>query len=162
MTVGHVTLVQGLIFGPKTAVLTFVFEALIKVSKRALKNGLMVVVAIAAFVASAFVKLPFPLVISAAASIGAMMYFVEGKNGRNAHATAEAEIAYAMPEWTKPSARRLFSTLGIWLAIWFAPLVVLWQLLGPSYILTAEATFFSRMEAVMFGGAYAVLAYVAQ
>ncbi|WP_395450511.1 chromate efflux transporter [Aminobacter sp. UC22_36] len=161
LTVGHVTLVQGLLFGLKAAVLAVVLEALIKVSKRALKNGLMVVLAVAAFIAIAFLKLPFPLIIAAAAVIGALMH-LSGAAGSKASAEADPEITYAMPEWTKPSAGRLFSTLGIWLAIWFVPLIVLWQWFGPGHVFTAEATFFSKMAAVTFGGAYAVLAYVAQ
>lgn len=161
LTVGHVTLVQGLLFGLKAAVLAVVLEALIKVSKRALKNGNMVILAIAAFVAIAFLKLPFPLIIAAAAIIGALMHLF-GANGSKASAEAEPEIAYAMPEWTRPSARRFFSTLAVWLAIWFVPLIVLWQALGPTHVFTTEATFFSKMAAVTFGGAYAVLAYVAQ
>lgn len=161
LTVGDVTLVQGLLFGLKAAVLAVVLEALIKVSKRALKNGSMVVLAIAAFVAIAFLKLPFPLIIAAAAAIGALMHLF-GATGSKASANDEPEIAYAMPEWTKPSARRFFSTLAVWLAIWFVPLIALWQLLGPGHVFTAEATFFSKMAAVTFGGAYAVLAYVAQ
>ncbi|GAA2842598.1 chromate transporter [Aminobacter aminovorans] len=161
MTVGHVTLVQGLLFGLKAAVLAVVLEALIKVSKRALKNVSMVILAIAAFVAIAFLKLPFPLIIAAAAIIGAMVHLA-GTTESRASANAEPEIAYAMPEWTQPTARRFFSTLAVWLAIWFGPLIVLWQLLGPAHVFTAEATFFSKMAAVTFGGAYAVLAYVAQ
>jgi chromate transporter len=161
LTVGHVTLVQGLLFGLKAAVLAVVLEALIKVSKRALKNGSMVILAIAAFVAIAFLKLPFPLIIAAAAIIGALMHLF-GATGSQASAETEPEIAFAMPEWTKPSARRFFSTLAVWLLIWFVPLVVLWQGLGPTHVLTTEATFFSKMAAVTFGGAYAVLAYVAQ
>lgn len=161
LTVGHVTLVQGLLFGLKAAVLAVVLEALIKVSKRALKNGNMVILAIAAFVAIAFLKLPFPLIIAAAAIIGALMHLA-GATGSKASAEVEPEIAYAMPEWTRPSARRFFSTLAVWLAMWFVPLIVLWQALGPTHVFTTEATFFSKMAAVTFGGAYAVLAYVAQ
>jgi chromate transporter len=161
LTVGHVTLVQGLLFGLKAAVLAVVLEALIKVSKRALKNGSMVILAIAAFVAIAFLKLPFPLIIAVAAMSGALMHLF-GTSRSKALAEAEPEIAYDMPEWTKPSSRRFFTTLAVWLAIWFVPLIALWQALGPGHVFTAEATFFSKMAAVTFGGAYAVLAYVAQ
>ncbi|WP_378949480.1 chromate efflux transporter [Mesorhizobium sp. ANAO-SY3R2] len=161
LTVGHVTLVQGLLFGLKAAVLAVVLEALVKVSKRALKGSLMVALAIAAFIAIAFLKLPFPLIILVAAIVGALIQLFGG-GGRQATAQAEPDIAYAMPEWTRPSTRRFFTTLAIWLAIWFVPLVVLWQVLGPGHVFTSEATFFSKMATVTFGGAYAVLAYVAQ
>lgn len=161
LTIGHVTLVQGLLFGLKAAVLAVVLEALIKVSKRALKSGAMVALAIAAFIAIAFLKLPFPLIVIAAAAIGAVLHLA-GLQPAGAKAADESEAAYFMPEWTRPSARRFFSTLAVWLAIWFVPLIVLWQALGPAHVYTAEATFFSKMAAVTFGGAYAVLAYVAQ
>jgi len=162
LTVGHVTLVQGLLFGLKAAVLAVVLEALIKVSKRALKNGSMVILAIAAFVAIAFLKLSFPLIVLAAAAIGALLHLTGFAGNAGAKAADEDDVAYAMPEWTKPSARRFITTLSIWLAIWFVPLVLMWQLLGHGHVFTAEATFFSKMAAVTFGGAYAVLAYVAQ
>ena len=161
MTVGHITLVQGLLFGLKAAVLAVVLEALIKVSKRALKNGSMVVLAIAAFVAIAFLKLPFPLIVLAAAAIGALLHLA-GLAPSGARSADEDGVTYEMPEWTKPSARRFFTTLGVWLAIWFLPMIVLWQALGPAHVFTTEAAFFSKMAAVTFGGAYAVLAYVAQ
>ncbi|WP_269930631.1 chromate efflux transporter [Aminobacter sp. HY435] len=162
MTVGHITLVQGLLFGLKAAVLAVVLEALIKVSRRALKNGSMVILAIAAFVAIAFLKLPFPLIVLAAAAIGALLHLTGLAGSVVARAGDEGDVAYTMPEWTKPSARRFFTTLGAWLAIWFLPLVVLWQAFGPDHVYTTEAVFFSKMAAVTFGGAYAVLAYVAQ
>jgi chromate transporter len=161
LTVGHVALVQGLLFGLKAAVLAVVLEALIKVSRRALKGGAMVALAIVAFIAIAFLKLPFPLIVVAAAAIGAVLHLA-GLQQSGAEAADEDDVACAMPEWTRPSARRLFSTLAVWLAIWFVPLIILWQALGPAHVYTAEATFFSKMAAVTFGGAYAVLAYVAQ
>ena len=65
LLVGDVPLVDGLLFGLRAAVLAIVLEALVKVSKRALKDGLAVLIAVAAFVAIAFVKLPFPLIILA-------------------------------------------------------------------------------------------------
>ncbi|MGF7004546.1 chromate efflux transporter [Aminobacter sp. BE322] len=162
LTVGHVTLVQGLLFGLKAAVLAVVLEALIKVSKRALKNGFMVALAIAAFVAIAFLKLPFPLIVVAAAVIGALMHLAGLGNGGTAKPETDGDAGYVMPEWTRPSARRFFTTLAVWLAIWLLPLALLWQLLGAGHVFTAEAVFFSKMATVTFGGAYAVLAYVAQ
>lgn len=161
LTLGHVTIVQGLLFGLKAAVLAVVLEALIKVSRRALRSSLMVVLAVAAFIAIAFLKLPFPLIILIAASIGALIHLLGGSTGRPA-ADVEQPIAYAMPEWARPNTRRLLSTLAIWLAIWFLPLLALWLFFGPAHVFTSEATFFSKMAAVTFGGAYAVLAYVAQ
>ena len=161
MTVGHMELVQGLLFGLKAAVLAVVLEALIKVSKRALRGGFMVALAIAAFIAIAFLKLPFPLIIAVAALCGALLH-LSGYSTAASGPELRPEPAYEMPEWTKPNTRRFFSTLAVWLAIWFLPLLLLHALLGSGNVFATEATFFSKMAAVTFGGAYAVLAYVAQ
>jgi chromate transporter len=163
LTVGDVPLVQGLLFGLKAAVLAVVLEALIRMSRRALKGGFMVALAVAAFVAIAFLKVPFPVIIAAAAICGGLAHALGYQMKVNGNGSSEAlEQAYAMPEWTRPSARRFFSTLAIWLAVWFGPLLLLHALLGSGHVLTAEASFFSKMAMVTFGGAYAVLAYVAQ
>jgi chromate transporter len=163
LMVGDVPLVQGLLFGLKAAVLAVVLEALIKVSKRALKNGFMVALAFAAFIAIAFLKLPFPLIIAAAALCGVVLHFVGYQVGADGAARdARPEPEYAIPEWTKPGMSRFFSTLIVWLAIWFGPLFLLHAAFGGGHVFVAEAGFFSKMAAVTFGGAYAVLAYVAQ
>lgn len=160
LMVGDVALVQGLLFGLKAAVLAVVLEALIKVSRRALKGWPMLAIAVAAFVAIAFLKLPFPLIIAAAAAVGAALHLA---NGGSAKLSLEQQApAVAMPEWTRPSAKRFAATLAVWLAIWFAPLAALYLVLGGANVFTREAVFFSKMAAVTFGGAYAVLAYVAQ
>ena len=72
------------------------------------------------------------------------------------------EAAVAMPEWTRPSTRRFLVTLAVWLVIWFAPFFAIVAWYGKGHVFADEATFFSKMAAVTFGGAYAVLAYVAQ
>ncbi|TKT77663.1 chromate efflux transporter [Aquamicrobium sp. LC103] len=160
MSMGQVPVVQGLLFGLKAAVLAVVVEALIKVSKRALKNGWMVAVAIVAFVAIAFLQLPFPLIILGAALLGALGHLIG--NGNGDAAAAEDVPAEAMPEWTRPSTGRFAKTVSIWLAIWFVPLALLQAVLGGGHVFTEAAKFFSVMASVTFGGAYAVLAYVAQ
>ncbi len=163
LTIGDVVLVQGLLFGLKAAVLAVVLEALIKVTKRALKSRLMVGLAVAAFVAIAFLKVPFPIIIAAAAACGALVYAAGYRSKDNGNGSADqAEQTYVMPEWTRPSARRFFSSLAVWLAVWFGPLLLLHAWLGSRHVFVVEAAFFSEMAAVTFGGAYAVLAYVAQ
>ena len=160
--VGDVPLVQGLLFGLKAAVLAVVLEALVKVSKRALKDGVAVAIAIAAFVGLAVFKLPFPLIILAAALFGAARHVLRPESGKAAGKPEQAALAIEMPEWTKPGWRRFVSTLVVWLAIWLIPLAGLHLLLGGGNVFTVEAVFFSKMAMVTFGGAYAVLAYVAQ
>lgn len=160
MVAGEVSLVQGLLFGLKAAVLAVVLEALIKVSKRALKGPRMVALAIVAFVAIAFLKIPFPLIILSAAAVGAFLHLSRGGNGRD---EAAGPVAMAdMPEWARPSARRFLTTSATWLGLWLVPLFLLVALRGSGDVFATEAAFFSKMAAVTFGGAYAVLAYVAQ
>ncbi|WP_442582660.1 chromate efflux transporter [Mesorhizobium sp. ASY16-5R] len=159
MLLGHVTLVQGFLFGLKAAVLAVVLEALVKVSRRALLDAPAVFIAVAAFVAIAFLKLPFPLIIFGAAAAGAARHLVARDRSRPVSGPAADQ---AMPEWARPSWRRFASTLAVWLAVWLVPLTGLYLLLGGGHVFTAEAGFFSKMAMVTFGGAYAVLAYVAQ
>jgi chromate transporter len=164
MLAGELELVQGLLFGLKAAVLAVVLEALIKVSRRALKSRAMVVLAVAAFVAIAFLDMPFPAIILAAGAIGAGLHAAgwlwPSAPGGSAAATAASEPAG--PDWTRPSLRRFLSTSATWLALWFVPLLALRAMLGSDNVSAVQAGFFSTMAAVTFGGAYAVLAYVAQ
>jgi chromate transporter len=159
--VGDVPLIQGLLFGLKAAVLAVVLEALVKVSKRAIKGWPMAALAILAFIAIAFLKLPFPLIVIGAALVGALLH-LGGSDGREAAAADSAGTEVAMPEWTRPNARRFWTTTAVWFAIWFLPLAALRLAFGPEHVFAAEALFFSKMAAVTFGGAYAVLSYVAQ
>ena len=162
LLVGDVPLVQGLLFGLKAAVMAVVLEALMKISKRALKNGAAVTIAIAAFVAIAFLKLPFPVIILAAALIGAFAHFFLSNDGGNGE-TVGADIGEPLAaEWTKPNWSRFLSTSTMWLAIWFLPLIALHWAFGGGNVYVVQADFFSKMAMVTFGGAYAVLAYVAQ
>jgi chromate transporter len=160
LLLGHVDIVQGLLFGLKAAVLAVVLEALVKVSKRALKSGQMVAIAIAAFLAIAVLKLPFPLIIAGAALIGAGLHL--GGRGAAAPSPDTTFAPAEMPEWTRPSLRRFASTLAVWLSLWLGPLLLLHAVLGAQHVFAREASFFSVMAAVTFGGAYAVLAWVAQ
>jgi chromate transporter len=159
LLLGHVTFVQGFLFGLKAAVLAVVLEALIKVSRRALLDLPAVFIAVAAFVAIAFLKLPFPLIILGAAAIGAARHLLAGEARRTAADTAPDDV---IPEWARPSWRRFASTLSAWTAIWLLPLAALYAALGGGHVFATEAGFFSKMAMVTFGGAYAVLAYVAQ
>lgn len=154
---GHVDLVQGLLFGLKAAVLAVVIEALIKVSRRALKGGQMVMIAIVSFIGIALLKLPFPVIIVAAALAGVALNAMNG----NSQPSLNPDPA-PVPDWAQPSLSRLASTLALWLALWFGPLLLLHWTLGSGNVFAREASFFSAMAAVTFGGAYAVLSWVAQ
>jgi chromate transporter len=153
LTLGDLSFVQGLLFGLKAAVLALVTEALLRVSKRALKSQAMWAVAIAAFIAIAFLHVPFPLIILAAAAAGLVI-----SNGVAAPSlTGQQETASGTA-----SVSALAKTVLIWGAVWLAPVALIALAAGPGHVFTQVALFFSKVAAVTFGGAYAVLAYVAQ
>jgi chromate transporter len=159
VTLGDVTVVQGMLFGLKAAVLAIVAEALVRVSRRALKSPAMVAIAVAAFSAIAFLKAPFPLIV-AAALVGGLL--LSWRGGEAAH---RPEAVSAMPgaaAGDRSAARIALSATVVWGAVWLGPVALLAIALGAGHVFTQEALFFSMVAIVTFGGAYAVLAYVAQ
>jgi chromate transporter len=164
---GQVGVVAGLFFGLKAAVLAIVLDAVIRIGKRALKNQWMMVIAAAAFVAIFGFAIPFPIIIIVAALIG----FLGGRAGLDAfkgggHGAAaqdgESLLGETLPAHTRPSVMRAFRVAVIWLTLWLAPVIVLLLTLGSGNVFSQIGMFFSKMAMVTFGGAYAVLAYVAQ
>lgn len=167
----HVPLVDAAFFGVKAAVLAVVVEALLRISRRALKNRLMLAIAAIAFLAIYVLHVPFPLIILLAGLAGwagsraAPGLFQGAGHGGAAGETkgivdemfARGELAHA-----EPSLRRAITVLAIWLPLWLGPVAALALLLGSASVWTQIASFFSMMAVVTFGGAYAVLAYVAQ
>ncbi|MBU2328166.1 MAG: chromate efflux transporter, partial [Alphaproteobacteria bacterium] len=145
------SLVTGLFFGLKAAVLAIVVEAVVRIGRRALKSGFHRGLAAAAFIALFFFSLPFPLVVLTAALIG--LIHVRGVP------SAAGEISEEVR--ARPPLLGQLATLLFWVVVWLAPLPLLW-LLVPETALPEVQTFFSKMALVTFGGAYAVLAYVAQ
>jgi chromate transporter len=143
---GNVPLVEAIFYGIKAAVLVIVIEALLRVAKRALKTRADWVIAALAFLALYCFAVPFPIIIIAAAIYG----FIRSGG--------TSEVATG----TLPSFGAMGRTIGIWAAIWLVPLAALAILLGPDHVLTEVGVFFSKLAVVTFGGAYAVLAYMAQ
>ncbi len=141
---GNLPLVAALFYGVKAAVVAIVIEALVRVARRALKSNADWVIAALAFIALYCFDLPFPLIILAAAIFG----FLRG--GRVGSPSALPPLA------------NLGKTVALWAFIWLAPLAVLAMALGPHHVLTEIGVFFSKLAVVTFGGAYAVLAYMAQ
>ncbi|MFN3673852.1 MAG: chromate efflux transporter [Bosea sp. (in: a-proteobacteria)] len=165
-------LVDGLFFGVKAAVLAVVIEAGIRISRRALRNRAMVIVAVAAFVAIYLLRLPFPLIILGAGLIGWLGHrwrpdLFAGAGGHSASG-ADSEglvdriLARGEADHTRPSAGRALSTAALWLPLWLGPLLALVLITGTGSVWSQIGGFFSLMAVVTFGGAYAVLAYVAQ
>jgi chromate transporter len=163
--------VTAVFFGLKAAVLAVVIEAVIRVGKRALKNRLMVAIAALAFVAIYFFKTPFPVVVLGAALIG-----IVGRHAWPASFPAPASaatlaagdylidrrIARGELTHTARSWRRSIAVLATCLVLWFGPVLAVATLFGRDSVFAAQGVFFSEAAVVTFGGAYAVLAYIAQ
>ena len=161
---GDVPFVDALFFGLKCAVLVLVIEALLRIARRALKGRSGWALSAAAFAALFFFSVPFPLVMLAAGAIGYFMpsYFAfsgQRKAEDGAPALIDAVLETDPEHLTRlaPGARRA-GYLG--LLLWLAPVVLLMATGGGTY--ADVAWFFSKMAVVTVGGAYAVLAYVAQ
>lgn len=170
-SVGQVPMVVAVFFGLKAAVLAVVVEAVLRIARRALKGRFFVGVAAAAFLAIHVFRLPFPLIIAGATVLGLMarrwypQWFP-------APATAEelANDGYLIDQrmlrgeltHTKPSRARALRTAVIGLALWAAPVVATVILFGRTSVLAREGLFFSETAVVTLGGAYAVLAFIAQ
>ncbi len=147
---GNVPAVEGLLFGLKAAVLAIVFQALVKVARRALKGWESAAIAVAAFVALAALRLPFPLVIALAGLAG---WAQSQRNGQ-----AE-EIEPISVEARKPHGH--VAGVFFWaIVLWLAPLAAL--IMAATGVFAELALYFSKAAVVTFGGAYAVLAYVGQ
>jgi chromate transporter len=169
---GQVGLVQGLFFGLKAAVLAVVLEAVVRIGKRALKNNVMLSIAAAAFVAIFFFDVPFPLIILAAGLIGffgarsglGAFLVGNGHGGAKGAALADADslLGEHTPVHAQPSLSWSMKVAAVCLILWLAPVAAFLVAFGPENVLSQIAIFFSKMAMVTFGGAYAVLAYVAQ
>ena len=160
---GNVSFVAGLFFGLKAAVLAVVIEAVLRVGRRALKSKLAVVIAAAAFVALFFFAVPFPLVVAAAAIIGfAADRLGYAMGGHAAHGKDDDLLGEQIPDHARPSLARAVKVVTVWVPLWLGPVALLFLFLGPDNIFTRLSVFFSEVAVFSFGGAYAVLAYVAQ
>ncbi|WP_255504660.1 chromate efflux transporter [Novosphingobium sp. EMRT-2] len=145
----------ALFLGIKAAVLAIVVQALLRIAGRALNTAFKKALAVVAFAALFFLNLPFPLVVLGAGAIGML-------------------VAASKPEWLgiKPGGATPVSgprpwgqtlrTIIVWAAIWAAPMAVILVTLGRGHVLWEIGSFFSQLAVVTFGGAYAVLAYMAQ
>ncbi len=169
---GNVGAVAALFFGLKAAVLAIVVQAVVRIGSRALRNRTMLALAAASFVAIFCFDAPFPLIVLAAAIVG----YAGGRSGlpafapRGGHgalggktvADATTILGEEAPARDLPAKRRLFLTSALLLLAWLGPVAALWAVLGGAHVFTDIAVFFSKMAVVTFGGAYAVLAWVAQ
>ncbi|MDB5589941.1 chromate efflux transporter [Enterovirga sp.] len=170
---GNVGVVAALFFGLKAAVIAVVLQAVVRVGSRALRNRTMIGLAALAFLGIFVFAIPFPVIVLAAGLIG----FVAGRAGVPAfqvgggHGPAKGGAAVAdrdtllgedLPDHARPTLGSALRVAAVCLALWLVPVVALLAALGPGHVFSQIATFFSTMAVVTFGGAYAVLAYVAQ
>ncbi len=168
---GHIGAVAAVFFGLKAAVLAIVLDAVIRIGRRALKSNGLVLLAGASFLGIFFFALPFPLIVlmaGVAGLAGARLAPALFRSGSHDAATLAGDglidrrFALGLPHHVRPSLARLAMVTLLWGAIWLAPFLLLLAWLGPRHVLTAVALFNSKMAVVSFGGAYAVLAYIAQ
>jgi len=169
---GNVGAVQALFFGLKAAVLAIVLEAVLRIGRRALKNNVMIGLAAAAFIALFLFHAPFPLVVLAAGVVG----YVGGRagwaafQGGNGHgkvggkqvADADSLLGEEVPAHARPPVSWSLKVAAVGLLLWGGPVLALLVFLGQGDVFTDISIFFSKMALVTFGGAYAVLSYVAQ
>ena len=163
--------VAALFFGLKAAILAVVVDAVLRVGRRALKNRLLIGIAAAAFIAIYLFKVPFPVLILGAALLGMAGRFVAPKSfpAPKSAATlaagsylidqrfARGELDHVRRSWP---ASLLIAC--VCLALWAAPVVAAIVVFGRDSVLAQQGIFFSQAALVTFGGAYAVLAYIAQ
>ncbi|MDP9096130.1 MAG: chromate transporter, partial [Pseudomonadota bacterium] len=160
---GQLGPVAALFFGLKAAVLAIVLQAVRRLAARALPNPSLRAIAAAAFLAIFVLAIPFPLIILAAGLLGALatrlgssQFLLRGHPSRPGLSDADSLLGTARPD---TSTRR---AALVCLLLWLLPVVTLVATLGPHAPFSQIALFFSEMAVVTFGGAYAVLAYVAQ
>ncbi len=143
---GNLPWIEAIFFGVKAAVLAIVIEALLRVARRALKGNAEWLIAGLAFLALYCFDVPFPLIIIAAGLAGFL----------------RSSTASTSPSSARPAVSKLFSAAATWAAVWLVPLALIAMTLGTGHVLTKIGLFFSQLAIVTFGGAYAVLAYMAQ
>ncbi|WP_425965028.1 chromate efflux transporter [Rhizobium nepotum] len=169
---GDVAAIKGMFFGLKCAVLAVVIQAVFRIGSRAIKNNVMLAIAAAAFIAIFFLHVPFPLIITGAGLIG---YFggragVQAFKVGGSHKSGSGKIledrdsvlGEDIPHHAKPDLAWSLKTSGALAALWLFPVTALLLALGWDSVFSKIGVFFSQMAVVTFGGAYAVLAYVAQ
>ncbi len=169
---GDVGIVEALFFGLKAAILAIVLQAVVRIGRRALKNDALRLLAVLSFVAIFAFDAPFPVIVLTAGLIG----YLGSRTGLRAFAPggghgsvggshvedADTLLGEEMAEMPAAARRGALLAGAAAIALWLAPVALLVLVLGSGNVFAEIAVFFSKMAVVTFGGAYAVLAYVAQ
>ena len=167
------TFVEALFFGLKPAVMAVVVEAVIRIGKRALKNNVMIGIAVLAFIAILFFNVPFPLIVLGAGLTGFIggrlredqFYVIRGQSSQSGGQSGDEDgfvITDGVASHTEPSLMRTLKVIAVWTPLWLGPILLLIVFSGMESVFVKEGIFFSKAAVVTFGGAYAVLAYIAQ
>ena len=161
---GSVTLVAGLLAGLQAAVVVLVVQAFIRISKRTLKSTFLKVVAASSFIGIFVFEIPFPMVIITAGLVGYFKARTGNVIPQDIQQQADGEDPLLRDDVivTKQQARSALRAAVICALLWLLPVIVIVAVLGMSNVFVQEALFFSKAAVVTFGGAYAVLGYVAQ
>ncbi len=167
---GKLPIVEGLFFGIKPAVVVLVLEALLRIGRRALGHSIQVGLAALSFSAIFFFEVPFPWIVFAAGWIGWLgSRFVPQAFGgprpqavSASRAVVDTVLEHKVPEHARPTTARTLRVAAVCLCLWWIPIAALAWVRGSDDIFTRIALFFSKLAVVTFGGAYAVLAYMAQ
>lgn len=161
--------VQAILFGLKPAVMAIVLQAVIRISRRVLKNNTMLWIAAISFVLIFFLDMPFPIIVLASGLAGFVggyyapsRFSVIKSHGPISKAPKSGEISEVAIHVIRPSLRHSLVVSAVCLSLWFIPLIVIARLYGTSSVYFLEGSFFSKAAVVTFGGAYSVLAYIAQ
>jgi chromate transporter len=168
---GQVPLVAAVFFGLKAAVLAVVVEAVLRIGRRALKTRAMVVIAAIAFLSIFVFAVPFPWIVLVAGMVGLLgSRFLPGqfpapadsKDDTTSNYLADRLLATSQLPHTQASSKRAIGIALAGLALWWLPVLAVVGMLGVDSVIAQQGLFFSQTAVVTFGGAYAVLAYVAQ
>jgi chromate transporter len=161
---GNVPWIVAIFYGLKPVVVAIVAAAVVRIGSRALRRPVMWLIAGAAFVAIFFFRVPFPLIIVSAGLLG----FIGGKilPSQFSMSPAQSDLQSLAPPHSKQQGRGSFFRTArvvlICLILWWLPVVAVALIFGTSSTIYREGIFFSKVAVVTFGGAYAVLPYVAQ
>ena len=167
---GNLPWIAAIFYGLKPVVVAIVIAAVIRIGRKALKNEVMWAIAILAFVAIFFLKVPFPVIIISAGLFGLLggkiwpskFDVVSAHESGNKSESSVIDDEHESPAHTKPSLGRAVVVTTTWLFVWWTPVLAAALLFGGSPTIVREGIFFSKTAVVTFGGAYAVLPYVAQ
>jgi chromate transporter len=166
LAVAHadVPAITGLLYGIQPVVIAIVVEAVLRIARRALNHYLLIGFSVAAFVALFFLSVPFPLVVVAAGLGGLLLSRAVPEafdSGGRGSSEEEVSAVDRVPSEVQPSILRNLRLLGTFLMLWAVPVGAVWIWRGGEDVLVREALFFTGAAFVTFGGAYAVLSYLA-